>query len=60
MIAKIAYQAIKSYQRFKNEALNAYTEKLIRLMMIKDWKLFIELHHIFMVEVLGKYAKQSY
>ena len=38
-------------------------KKLIRLhyaiMMIKDYKLLIELHHILMEQVLGKYVKQS-
>ena len=29
-------------------------------MMIKDYKLLIELHHILMEQMLGKYVKQSY
>ena len=39
-------------------------KKLTRLhkagMMIKDCKLLIELHHILMEHLLGKYVKQSY
>ena len=38
--------------------------KLTRLqkaeMMKKDCKLFMQLHHILMVQLLEKYAKQSY
>ena len=36
-----------------------YILKITRLMMIKDYKLLIELHHILTEQVLGKYVKQS-
>ena len=56
---------LKSQQRFKSEAHNVYIlKKSIRLhkavMMIKDCKLLIELHHILMEQVLGNYLKQRY
>ena len=54
---------LKSQQRFKTEAHNVYTEEInnieLRSMMMKDCKLLIELHHIHMVQLLKKYAKQS-
>ena len=31
----------------------------LAIMMIKDCKLLIELHHILMEQILGKYVKQS-
>ena len=54
---------LKSQQRFKSEAHNVYTEEInnieLRSMMMKYCKLLIELHHIHMVQLLEKYAKQS-
>ena len=51
-------------QRFKSEVHNVNTEKINKIalvvMMIKDYRLLIELHHILMVQVLESYTKQSY
>ena len=59
---------LKSQQRFKNERHDVYTEKNNKIaltsndevMMIKDYKLLIELHHILMEQVLVMCVKQSY
>ena len=55
---------LKSKQRFKSERHDVILKKSIRfhkgVMMIKDYKLSIELHHILMEQVLVKCVKQSY
>ena len=51
----------KSQQRFKSESHNLHTEEInkIALMLIKDYRLLIKLHHIHMVQMLEKYVKQK-
>ena len=56
---------LKPQPRFKSEAHNVYTEEINNdhkraAMIIRDCKLLIELHHIHIVQVLEKYAKDSY
>ena len=55
---------LKSQQRFKSERHDVYTEENNKIVlnsnMIEDYKRLIELHHIHMEQVLGKYVKQSY
>ena len=53
---------LKSQQRFKSERHDVYIEEInkIALSSNDDYKLLIELHHILMEQVLGKYVKQSY
>ena len=55
---------LKSQQRFKSEAHNVYTEEVNKIiltaLMIKDYRLMIELHHILMEQVLEENAKQRY
>ena len=46
---------LKSQQRFKGEAHCVYTEEVV--MMIKDYRLLIELQHIHMEQMLLKYVK---
>ena len=52
-----------SEQRFKSEAHNETLKKLTRLhlavMMIRDYSLLIESHHIHRVIIMEKYAKQN-
>ena len=48
---------LKSQQRFNSEKHDVYTEEV---MMIKDCKLLIELHHVLMEQLLRKCVKQSY
>ena len=54
---------LKSKQRFKSERHDVYTEEVNKIALIatiiKDRQLLIELHHILMELVLGKYVKQS-
>ena len=54
---------LKSKQRFKSERNDVYTEEVNKIALIatiiKDRQLLIELHHILMKLVLGKYVKQS-
>ena len=54
---------LKPQQRLKNEAHNGYNEQInkiaLSVMMIKYYKLLIELHDTNMVQVVGKYAKQN-
>ena len=40
--------------------LKKSTKLPLVVMMIKDCKILIELHHILMVQVLEKYVKQRY
>ena len=55
---------LKSQQRFKSERHDVFTEEINKIslssMMIKDYKLLIELHHILMEQVLVKCVKHSY
>ena len=55
---------LKSQERFKSEAHNVYTEKINNIaqavMMIRNYKLVIELHHIHIVQLLENYVKQRY
>ena len=56
---------LKSQKRFKSERHDVYTEEIHKIalssvMMIKDYKLLIDLHNILMEQVLVKYVKQSY
>ena len=58
---------LKSQQRFKSERHDVYTEEINKIlvnheaiMMIKDYKLWIKLHHILIEQLLVKYVKQSY
>ena len=54
---------LKSQQNLKVEHIMYIQKKSTKLreavMMIRDCKLLIELHHITKVQVLGKYVKQS-
>ena len=54
---------LKSQQRFKSKAHNIYTEKFNKIALSsnddKRLQTLIELHHILMEQVLGKYVKQS-
>ena len=56
---------LKSQQRFKSEAHNVYTEEVNKIALSSNddkrlYRLMIELHHILMKQVLGKYVKQRY
>ena len=54
---------LKSQQRFKSETHNVNTEQINKIALSsnddKRLQTLIELHHIHMVQVLEKYAKQS-
>ena len=56
---------LKSQERFKSERHKVYTEEINKIalssmmMMIKHYRLMIELHHILIEQVLEKYVKQS-
>ena len=54
---------LKLQQRFKSERHDLYTEEINKIAISsnddKRLKLLIELHHILMEQVLGKYVKQS-
>ena len=53
---------LKSQQRFKSEAHNGYSEEVNKTALSsndgKRLQTFIELHHIFIEQVMGKYVKQ--
>ena len=55
---------LKSQQRLKVKLIMYILKKSVKLhevaMMIKDYRLLIELHHIPMEQVLEKFAKQKY
>ena len=55
---------LKSHQGFTSKVHNVYTEDISKTTQSsndeKDCKRLIELHHILMVQLLEKYAKQSY
>ena len=54
---------LKSQQRFKSERHDVYTEEINKIalnsMMIKDYKILIELRHVLMEQVLVKYVQRS-
>ena len=54
---------LKSQQRFKIERHDVYTKEINKIALSsnddKRLQTFVELHHILMEQVLGKYVKQS-
>ena len=54
---------LKLQQRFKSKAHNLFIEEInkiaLSITMLTDYRLLIESHHIHMVQMLEKYAKQS-